>query len=543
MASLSQCQPCSKLNRSVQADKWCTGCEHFLCDKCVTVHKESRESQSHLIIDIHVPSILNAETVTSPKQCASHPKLTLDFFCTQHDTLCCKMCISDNHLLCDKVDTIQEACKNTTKSTLYQDTSDGMKQILETRKRIIQNRTETKERIIHEEIHIVRKIAKVKASLIQQLDDIENSIQSELQDARKNAVKLLEYEKVDSKKSVAKLDKYLRQLDVFTKNGSDPDVFLLLHELQPIVSEENCFLENIVPNLSNPCMTFQEPNQNFVEGKWLGSVTIKEEKSGLKHFPSKHMQAQIISSPKSFKLCDRIDITNGDVTGLTSDSNDNLVITSRDRLLSYSENGKLINECKLGGDAWDVSFHSKSGNVVVALQESGIQLVNNFTPGRVLKCKNAVWGVSSGNENIFVGDTKGNLHIFNYELKHLKAFKIGRDDLYYVHYRSNKIYISEPISDVVHCINDDGNQIFNFNSSALEMPNGIATDRPGNVYVVGRDSNNIHRLSTNGKKSEVVLGPADGIKDPCAICFSRDYRKLFLSNEDGASVFVYECQY
>ncbi|XP_052072736.1 uncharacterized protein LOC127710814 [Mytilus californianus] len=535
MASISQCQICSKLDKSVPADKWCTDCEHFLCNECVTVHKESRVSQPHRIID--------AETLTLPKQCASHPKLTLDFFCTQHDILCCEMCISDNHRSCDKVDTIQVACKNATISTLYRDTADGMKQILETRNRIIQNRTEIKDRVVQEENDIVRKIAKVKESLIQQLDDMENIIRSELQIARKNAVKLLENEKVNSKKSVSKLEKYLTQLDVFTKKGSDLHVFLLLHELQPIVSEENCCLENIVPNLSEPRLIFLEPNQNFVEGKWLGSVTIKEEKSGLQYCPSKHMQAQIISAPKSFKLCDRIGLKNGDVTGLTTDSNDNLVITSRDRLLSYSKNGKYINECKLGSDAWDVSFHSTSGNVVVALQENGIQLVNNFTPGRVVKCKNAVFGVSSGNENIFVGDTKGNLHIFSSELRHLKALKFGRDDFYYVHYRRNKIYISEPISDVVHCINDDGSPIFNFTSSTLEMPNCIATDRPGNVYVVGRDSNNIHRLSKNAKKSEVVLGPEDGLKDPSAICFSKDYSKLFLSNEDGASVYVYECQY
>ncbi|CAC5424236.1 unnamed protein product [Mytilus coruscus] len=470
MASISQCQICSKLDKSVPADKRSMDCEHFLCNGCVTVHKESRVSQPHRIID--------AETLTLPKQCASHPKLTLDFFCTQHDILCCEMCISDNH------------------------------------------RTEIKDRVVKEENDIVRKIAKLKESLIQQLDDMENIIRSELQDARKNAVKLLENEKVDSKKSVSKLEKYLTQLDVFTKKGSDPHVFLLLHELQPIVSEENGCLENIVPNLSEPRLIFLEPNQNFVEGKWLGSVTIKEENFA------------IASVSK-----------NGDVTGLTTDSNDNLVIISRDRLLSYSENGKYINECKLGGDAWDVSFHSTSGNVVVALQENGIQLVNNFTPGRVVKCKNAVWGVLSGNENIFVGDTKGNLHIFSSELRHLKALKIGRNDFYYVHYRRNKIYISEPISDVVHCINDNGSPIFNFTSSTLEMPNGIATDRPGNVYVVGCDSNNIHRLSKNGKKSEVLLGPVDGLKDPSAICFSKDYSKLFLSNEDGASVYVYECQY
>jgi hypothetical protein len=44
----------------------------------------------------------------------------------------------------------------------------------------------------------------------------------------------------------------------------------------------------------------------------------------------------------------------------------------------YSKDGKSVKECKLGGKAWDISYHKMSGRIVVALQGEGIQLVDNF---------------------------------------------------------------------------------------------------------------------------------------------------------------------
>jgi hypothetical protein len=44
----------------------------------------------------------------------------------------------------------------------------------------------------------------------------------------------------------------------------------------------------------------------------------------------------------------------------------------------YSKDGKSVKECKLGGASWDISYHKKSGRIVVALRSKYIQFVDNF---------------------------------------------------------------------------------------------------------------------------------------------------------------------
>jgi hypothetical protein len=44
----------------------------------------------------------------------------------------------------------------------------------------------------------------------------------------------------------------------------------------------------------------------------------------------------------------------------------------------YNKDGKFVKESKLGGNAWDISYHKQSGRIVVALQDSGVQFVDNF---------------------------------------------------------------------------------------------------------------------------------------------------------------------
>jgi sugar lactone lactonase YvrE len=65
---------------------------------------------------------------------------------------------------------------------------------------------------------------------------------------------------------------------------------------------------------------------------------------------------------------------------------------------------------------------------------------------------------------------------------------------------------------------------------------GIDTDRQGNVYVVGFLSNNILRLSPDGQNSDIIMKKEDGISQPMTLCFSRDFKKLFVSNKRGTQV-------
>jgi sugar lactone lactonase YvrE len=64
----------------------------------------------------------------------------------------------------------------------------------------------------------------------------------------------------------------------------------------------------------------------------------------------------------------------------------------------------------------------------------------------------------------------------------------------------------------------------------------IDTDRQGNVYVVRFGSNNILRLSPDGQNSDIIMKTEDGISVPVTLCFSRDFKKLFVSDERGTQV-------
>jgi sugar lactone lactonase YvrE len=77
----------------------------------------------------------------------------------------------------------------------------------------------------------------------------------------------------------------------------------------------------------------------------------------------------------------------------------------------------------------------------------------------------------------------------------------------------------------------------------LKEADGIDTDRRGNVYEVGRNSNNILRFSPNGQNSDIFMKKEDGISEPITLCFSRDFKKLFVSSEGGKRVVVYHCEY
>lgn len=93
----------------------------------------------------------------------------------------------------------------------------------------------------------------------------------------------------------------------------------------------------------------------------------------------------------------------------------------------------------------------------------------------------------------------------------------------------------------------------------MDTPTDICSDNNGHIYVSGQGSNNIHRLIWQSKRTEIKWGrskrysitenykvldiPLDtnhGIKKPVSLCFAKDYSKLYIVNEWGKSVLVFD---
>jgi outer membrane protein assembly factor BamB len=75
------------------------------------------------------------------------------------------------------------------------------------------------------------------------------------------------------------------------------------------------------------------------------------------------------------------------------------------------------------------------------------------------------------------------------------------------------------------CINLDGHVIYRYNISGVL---GLAVDQQGHVYISGRDSHDIHRLSPDGTFRHIVISRHDGVDWPLGITFNNDLTMIRL---------------
>ncbi|VDI79288.1 Hypothetical predicted protein [Mytilus galloprovincialis] len=93
------------------------------------------------------------------------------------------------------------------------------------------------------------------------------------------------------------------------------------------------------------------------------------------------------------------------------------------------------------------------------------------------------------------------------------------------------------------------------NITTMDTPTDICSDNNGHTYVSGQGSNNIHRLEEyskiidnsysrvkvhDWKVLDIPLDSRHGIMEPVAMCFNHDYSKLYIVNDWGKSVLIFD---
>ena len=142
-------------------------------------------------------------------------------------------------------------------------------------------------------------------------------------------------------------------------------------------------------------------------------------------------------------------------------------------------------------------------------------------------------GIASSSQGIFVDDKK-KIHILDYEGSPIRTIEIlnSLGCIRYLSYNNDKICFNDG-SETLHCINMENKSVFTYCSASLQVQRQMTMDIKGNVHIVGNKSNNIHRLSHDGKFIDEILNADDGLKNPLAISFNRDYSMLYVANYGG----------
>jgi hypothetical protein len=178
--------------------------------------------------------------------------------------------------------------------------------------------------------------------------------------------------------------------------------------------------------------------------------------------------------------------------------------------------------------------------VVILPVEKSIQFINTTNNTKDNKIYIGEWcgGVTAVKDKIYIGGVN-KVIILNIDGSFVRKIATDGDNNNLLYNERNDQLLLRQDGRRLCCINLDGHVIYRYDISGLY---GLVVDQQGHVYISGRDSDDIHRLSPDGTFRDIVLSKHDGVDRPWSITFNNDFTKLFIINNEGESVLVYSCK-
>ncbi|CAG2253947.1 unnamed protein product [Mytilus edulis] len=174
---MQNCEPCKALAKNSTPIHYCVNCEEALCLDCTEHHRVQKISRSHEVLDIGMrPKHMNI----SDQRCSKHGNLPFEYFCIEHDSLCCKECQVESHRSCQKIMSIDIASKGIKSSQSFIDAKELIEHISMAIPLISFDRHTLIESIETEASVVKNEIMKLKEEAISHIESLEKSLIEDL---------------------------------------------------------------------------------------------------------------------------------------------------------------------------------------------------------------------------------------------------------------------------------------------------------------------------------------------------------------------------
>ena len=568
------CGPCSEKNKRLAAEKYCWDCEEKLCTECAEGHLRWKAFRSHHVIDLS--SVGSRIPPSSKINCEIHTDVQIDYFCSQHDVVCCRACIPDSHRSCESVLPLDSASKDVKNSSLLSDTLKEQEYMTETLQKIEGNRDENQKLLKQKKSLIIKQISAAKSKVLKYLDDIEERLITEVESVQEKNEEKINKEKHDICQLTSILKDNKQELEFVKEHGSNNQLFLTLRKQITIIQKTDKKIHDMSSAINEIDMEFKEIKNVNIET--IGSLSQITRPCPIKYksMKAQHQQVEVDRSQTLTEFIKGCQVNlKPDVQYMLTD----MAVTSDNKLLlcNYSDKKVYIykdyktyeDEISLTSPPYCITVVPCTDKAVVTLLlEESIQFINttNNTKDNKIDIGERCGGVTAVKDKIYIGGYN-KVIILNIDGSFVR--KIATDGYNYnlLYNERNDQLLLRQIGRLC-CINLDGYVIYRYDISGyrglavdqqghvyisglhshdISGPGGLAVDQQGHVYISGADD--IHRLSPDGTFRDIVLSKHDGVDDPRSITFNNDFTKLFIINGGvlgglygGKTVLVYSCK-
>lgn len=280
--SRDTCDSCKYNEKLNQAVLWCMQCEESLCTDCGQTHKLAKFLRDHMLVNINeVPKFS-----TRPNKCPDHKSSELDFYCFDHKTLICKECLTCSHKSCEEFQTIDQAASGIQQTKPFTELNDRIKIIQSTLQTMMTDRTKNIEDIESEIKEIREKTSATKKSFIKHLEFLEQQLFSDLDKAKDIHIQKNNEVIRNTKTNITSIEEMSMAFEWTKKNGSDNQMFMLIHTSHEDISDIEDRVEELTSNVvsinitpsSEKITTAQLSIGSFEVKKTLQNIAFKSKR-------------------------------------------------------------------------------------------------------------------------------------------------------------------------------------------------------------------------------------------------------------------------
>ena len=552
MGKNTNCDPCEEQGNITEGKSWCPSCEEKLCNDCVSHHRSLKATKSHRLLDINLLTECPF-SISTNQFCDQHCNIQIEYFCTHHDIILCRACLADGHRSCKDVVALDIACAGS-KTTVLKETDRETKHIIETLAGF-ENGIETNRSSLDKDCsQIENEIALEKSKAIGRLNELEKSLKTKLHRLRDKNEEIMTDELVKIKDINSQAKKRLKQIQLGEKHGTDKQAFLLAYELRKILPETEKSITELLMTSKTIQLHFKGNKGIEPSISTLGEITETRKENGMFYYSQlKQQQAQLSvvkekTPMENFQVNRRYKTICTNVFGMIATGDGKLLLCNhsgkQQGVVVYGENGKHIKTVKLKDSPFDIAFISRTDQYVVTLPfVYSIQFMNKdlkLDKCVKVKCTNIIYGVATSHQYIYIG-TYMNILVLDFNGIGLREISIkGISMIFYISVgHDSTIYVANTVGTLCSVEDKTGNirQI-----TSPESGNSIGKlvmDTSGNVYSPDGKSNCVCKLSNDFELNKIITDSE--FYNFRAICFNKNCSKLFVANNLGESIIVFNC--
>ncbi|XP_021354933.1 tripartite motif-containing protein 2-like [Mizuhopecten yessoensis] len=552
------CGPCKKTkNQETPALFLCKAIGTLFCEHCKTNFHDVVHEACEILINLETNYDATWKRHMSIS-CSTHNE-KMDCYCEDHKFIGCNKCIITEHRRCSKVMTIKEYCEHQKNNSRLDDMDKSLEKAVNCLESMLNALDHQVESLQQCQDGSFNSISNLRQRINAYLDKKQEEITQEMISKDK-----LEKTKVDlSKQKCSRLRAAIQNTREASRMAVGMEGHLgmiqLFHRGQIEISACNDLIYNSKRSPKSVSMKHDIDSSHITIDQsstlTLGRILVEEQPCIIPDSVEYIQNVDVLSNSRAKKTGQIMLTIPSDkykcrARGVLLMPTGNIIVSDdgNEKLKLFSVEGQYLDELKISGWPHDVcSVDDVTVAVAVRNTIVGIHVVKVRSFKLILS---TVIGMDKNTECRGLAFMGGNFMVSASEdiysvtmYGKVKKVQTLSSQCWYLasDLKKNKTFACQNVStvdDIVVTRLPNGIQIYGLDKRVVKNEMGVDVDSEGNVYVCGRDSNNVVQVSAYGTNVRELLTSKDGIDKPMAISVCGN--KFVVTDDSSNEIHIYQ---